>query len=49
MAKLKYYSIICHINNNLVFFYLRLVKNNKIIFQLYYKQKSKTFSINVNN
>ena len=29
-----------------MFFYLRLTKNYRMISQLYYKQKTKTFSVN---
>lgn len=49
IARPKNYKVVYYINNTIMFFYLKLTKNHGIIFQIYYKQKNKTFNIDSYN
>ena len=49
MARLKSERMVYYINNNPMFFHLSLTKKYRIISQIYYKQKSKTFNVSTNN
>lgn len=47
MVRPKTYKVIYYINNNLVFFHLKPIKNHKSISYFGYKQVNKTFNINI--